>query len=407
MGISQKELAARVEISTSYLNLIENGKRALGRELLDRLVQALGDDSVLGDAAKQQSQFEALNYLYATKDADAFVATESVWAERLLDAHREILDLRARLAKQASPLDHDRFLHDQLHELLSHATSLLSIANVLNTHGNIPPKTHAEFRARNEAEAQALSVKLRELVEHFERERQDIGREGNQQIQFFRWLESSVGNRNRFLALANQGWDDGAIRVLLHSALGSERKIEWLCLGLAERFLRDLRGVNLDEFDALATQYQWDMPSMAAALDWPADRLLRVIGLIGGRGMDATIGLSIGDPSGQYWLPPTNGYRAFARDVNCAYWPDRAPDLVDGQFLHRRMVFDDGQNVTAICAQSQWASQGNAPMRMRTQLTIDALWPEAAVGAIERAGLNCDRCQRNDCPYRRHFVIPR
>ncbi|MEK9915193.1 MAG: helix-turn-helix transcriptional regulator [Paracoccaceae bacterium] len=90
IGLKQKELAKRVGISPSYLNLIESNQRRIGGKLVLLMAEALSvDPSYLSRGAEQVkiSQLEEIarlninNYSDITMPADEFASKFPSWVD--------------------------------------------------------------------------------------------------------------------------------------------------------------------------------------------------------------------------------------------------------------------------------------------------------------------------------------
>lgn len=167
--LSQRDLAAAVGISSSYLNLIESGRRSLTPVLIKTFAQALcvstSELSVEGikrDAAELEAALDQLLGPVAEKP--------HLFGAEHLPALRQILETQNRQAAQIAilrdRLTEDRTLSDLLHDVLSTTTAIQATATILNDGDPIDPAWITRFHRNIADESQRLAVGLRELTQH-------------------------------------------------------------------------------------------------------------------------------------------------------------------------------------------------------------------------------------------------
>ena len=141
MGLTQAKMAEAAGISTSYLNLIENGKRPVAGALLRRLAQTLEISlSELDDAADARL-VEALSELCADpilREAGArpeavadLVGRHGPWARALLLLHRAYVTRDRDAIALADRLSQDPALRQAVFGMLSNVSAIRSAAEIL------------------------------------------------------------------------------------------------------------------------------------------------------------------------------------------------------------------------------------------------------------------------------------
>src|SRR5690606_16738608 len=140
-GLTQGELANRVGISPSYLNLIEANKRAIAGGLLDRVAAALGIPRSELDDTSERRIIDALNELIAqpglagsaghSHTVDDFVGRHPQWANLMLKLYRVLVDRNQAVLALADRLSRDPFLGESVHRILTNVTAIRSASEIL------------------------------------------------------------------------------------------------------------------------------------------------------------------------------------------------------------------------------------------------------------------------------------
>lgn len=157
LGITQASLAGRVEISASYLNLIEGNKRNIGGALLRRIAAELDLAVDEMDGAAERRLLTDLvelagDSLLAELGLDARSAHELAgrhpeWAQALVRLNRTRLDREQAVTALSDRLSHDPFLGDAVHSLLTQAAAIRSSAEILETTPSLPGDKRERFAA--------------------------------------------------------------------------------------------------------------------------------------------------------------------------------------------------------------------------------------------------------------------
>ena len=174
LGLRQGDVAARADISASYLNLIEHNRRKVDGAVLQRLADVLGQpaasfhDGISGalledlrGAAAAASDAGAAPEIARTED---FAHRFPGWAGLLADLHHQ----NARLARSLSALN-DRMTQDphlsaSLHEVISAVTSLRSTTGILVETDDLEPEWRARFYGNLAQDSDRLAVGAQALV---------------------------------------------------------------------------------------------------------------------------------------------------------------------------------------------------------------------------------------------------
>lgn len=178
LGVPQGELARQAGISASYLNLIEQNKRPLTDSLLDRVAACLGVNRRLLEAESEQRIVDELNEISADTTVapqaarqdttEKFVGQCPDWADILLNVYRAYRQRAQDVQALADRLNHDPFLGESVHRLLTKVTSIRSAAEIVDMRERLPPADRDRFIGIIAADSADLSRTAQSLVEFFE-----------------------------------------------------------------------------------------------------------------------------------------------------------------------------------------------------------------------------------------------
>jgi len=176
VGLRQAELARTVEISASYLNLIEHNRRRIGGKLLLRIADALGvESSVLTEGAEAA-------LIAALREADAGAQLKNVerdrieefagrfpgWAGLLAATHNRTLTLEQTVQELSDRIAHDPVLAASVHEVLSTAASIRSTASILAENESLEPDWLRRFHGNINEDSERLAESSRTLAGYLE-----------------------------------------------------------------------------------------------------------------------------------------------------------------------------------------------------------------------------------------------
>jgi len=178
LGVTQADMARRVGISPSYLNLIESNKRAVGGTLLARLAQGLQLDVDTLTGAAERRLSDDLRELPADPllrhleldpaFADEVVARHPDWARAVLRVYRAYLDNNDTVAMLSDRLGRDPLLAEAVHRMLTHITAIRSSAEIVGEIENLDDTARRRFERTIYTESAALSEAAQHLVSHFD-----------------------------------------------------------------------------------------------------------------------------------------------------------------------------------------------------------------------------------------------
>ncbi|HEY8594779.1 MAG TPA: short-chain fatty acyl-CoA regulator family protein [Devosiaceae bacterium] len=178
-GVSQAELARRIGISASYLNLIERNKRDVGGKLLQRIAAelGLGIEALTGES--EQRLIHVLEEAFSdpvleparldSPDIQALVAQSPAAAAAMARLYRAYGDAVSSAEAYANRLNSDPLLAELLHQILNHITAVRSSAEILEDVSDLSEADRLRFRTSINRDSRALSDVARTLIRQFER----------------------------------------------------------------------------------------------------------------------------------------------------------------------------------------------------------------------------------------------
>ncbi|WP_424930609.1 helix-turn-helix domain-containing protein [Amaricoccus tamworthensis] len=178
LGIKQNELAQRVGISPSYLNLIERNKRGIGGALLNAIGRelSLSFDEMDGSAERRlRDQLQSLAEdpqigadVMADNTIDEVIARYPAWARAAARAYRGFQDADSEVDALTDRLAHDPALAQAVHEMLTEVTALRSTAEILADPREIEPMQRKRFEKIVDEQSAKLARSCAALASYFD-----------------------------------------------------------------------------------------------------------------------------------------------------------------------------------------------------------------------------------------------
>ncbi len=167
IGVTQAELARRVGISASYLNLIEWNKRPIAGTLLRKIAESLkltlddldgASESRLLDTLMEMAQLPPLRTLGVEGErTNEMIGRFPGWARGLAALARSERDAVTRAQTLSDRLSNDPFLSETVHRMLTRIAAIRSAAEILTDFPDVPAAQRDRFGHIIHEESRALS----------------------------------------------------------------------------------------------------------------------------------------------------------------------------------------------------------------------------------------------------------
>ena len=269
LGITQSDMAKRIGISPSYLNLIESNKRNIAPRLIDDLARNLDVDRDWLDGDSERRLLEELREVSAdpllrahdlTEAATAdLVARNPAWAHAMVALYRAYLNRNQSVAVLSDRLNQDPYLGEAVHTMLTKITTIRSTAEILDTVPDIEEAQRQRFQATLASESTSLSGIAEGIAQFFDTaDTASVAMTPAEEADDF-----IVDNGNYFADLETAA-DDLRARIDANNIPGETQLIDYLrnTYGVSVRF------VGTDEIGAehLWNQVRFDRDSNVFAI---------------------------------------------------------------------------------------------------------------------------------------------
>jgi predicted transcriptional regulator/transcriptional regulator with XRE-family HTH domain len=178
LGLTQSQLAQRLGISPSYLNLIERNKRGIPARLLPELARELGVERSWLDGEAERRLTAELRELSAdpvlrdvdlrAEDPADLVARSPGWAQAVVTLYRAYLSRNQAVGALLDRLNQDPYLSDAVHTMLTKITTIRSTAEILDTVDDLAPAERRRFQGMLAQESANLSGIAEGIAQFFD-----------------------------------------------------------------------------------------------------------------------------------------------------------------------------------------------------------------------------------------------
>lgn len=418
-GLRQADLAKRIGISASYLNLIEHNRRRIGGKLLVALADALDvETSVLTEGA-EASLIAALREAEASTQGtaaeleriDDFTARYPGWARVLTALHRRTGQLENAVESLNDRLTHDPKLAASVHEVLSTAASIRSTASILAETKTLEREWLDRFHANIDEDSKRLASSSRALAQYLEGDQE----RGAQSVQspaeevdtffadhgyHFDALEPEADRRRPRTRRPDAQHAEAVRRLLEASTLSADaRAIARIPLTL---YAQDADILPLAALRAYLSKNDPENEPLRVAQDLglPVPVLLRRLSCL----PELDTGYVLCDRAGSLiWRKPVPGFSLPRGGAACPLWPVFAAFNQPGSVLRADVVQLGRRQVpfTAYATTEMVEPGGyNGPPLLRAGMLLRAQNAPEAAPPLE-LGSTCRLCAHTDCGARR------
>ena len=441
IGVTQAELARRIGISASYLNLIERNKRRISGALLHRTAQELSVSLDDLDAVEEQRLLATLREVahlptLATAGIEGDQTGELIgrtpgWARGIAMLAAAERDATARARTLADRMTHDPFLGETVHKMLTRISAIRSAAEILGDYSDIPAEDSRHFNRIVLDEARVLSEVGEALAGYFSQDATP-----DRTLTPLDEVEALfLSSQNRFpeieaeVARLGITVPDGQVTERWISArkLAAdylERILETLLDGQRQvrtEAARDLARDRLIDYAAGALLVPEDaLLSAAKDADYDAEALAHRFGTafqtichrlaaLGWREEGPSFGYMQANAAGTLMrLLALDGLNIPRYAAACPLWVlYRAQQMPETVMLQRAHFLDGGAFVFAARARQAGAPGFGKPRHYVTDMLIlresdvsQTIYRTAASQLPEEVGPACRLCPRTQCPHR-------
>jgi transcriptional regulator with XRE-family HTH domain len=324
IGLKQSELAEKVGISASYLNLIEHNRRRIAGRLLLHLADALGVDPVALSEGAQASLVARLQECAVYHGVDItgdgaaadLAARYPQWAQFMIELDRKVRQLEQAVDGLSDRLSHDPHLATSLHEVLTTVTAIRSTSSILVETDDIEPEWQNRFHRNISEDSQRLAEEAQALVGYLDGAGSDGGSVGSVWDELDGFLAHYEYN-----FVGHDLSPDGANALCAVPELKTRSGNV-----LAKRFLslyaKDLADLGDDEFRAALDKLGQDAAAIAAMCQVPISTVMRRQAFSPRDWLERPVGLVACDASGSFFLrKPIAGFHIPRFGSACPLWP--------------------------------------------------------------------------------------
>jgi len=413
-GIRQTDLAGRVGISPSYLNLIEHNRRRIGGKTLLRLADALGvEPSVLSEGAAATLVSGLREAAGAADDAaperdraEEFAERFPGWAGLVTELYRRDQEMERTIETLTDRLAHDPFLADSLHEVISAVTAIRSTSSILVETEELEPEWTARFHRNINEDSARLTEGAQALVKYLEGAPNRDAEVQSPQDEMHAVL---AARGFHFPELEREAAGPRALSRLVRAEAerGLSGPAQTLLNAVLARYLEDARALPLGPFVSALRTLGPNPARLAKATGADLARVFRRLAAMP-EAEAGPVGLVICDASGSLiFRKPVEGFSMPRLAGACALWPlYRA--LSQPLAPLRRRVRQAGRGGEVLEALAVAGPEGpvgfDRPAPVRAHMLLLPGRRESQ-DAAEEIGVSCRICPLADCAARREPSI--
>ncbi|WP_137700007.1 helix-turn-helix transcriptional regulator [Marimonas lutisalis] len=410
-GLKQSELAGRVGVSPSYLNLIEHNRRRIGGKLLVDIAAVLDvEPSLLAEGAEaaliarlRHAAAEAGEEGAEVEAVEDFAGRYPGWARLVAAQRQQVAGLQRSVETLTDRLTHDPHLAQTLHEVLDTVTAIRSTASILAETREIEPEWRDRFHRNINEDAQRLAEGAQALVGFLDGA-SDAGRSvRSPQEEVDTFLESRQFHFPDLEAGSARPEDIIAAADDLESASAAAQ-----ALRILERYLDDAEALSLETLRGAVERTGPDPMAIAAQIGIDPGHAMRRLAAL----PELEAGLVICDASGTLtFRKPVEGFALPRFAAACPLWPlfralsrPMVPVIERVGQLGRGAGQTDEQAFTAYAVAlpkdaAAWAAD---PLYEGHMLLLPS---SGQAEELRQVGASCRICPRADCSARREPSI--
>ncbi len=407
-GLRQSELAKRVGISPSYLNLIEHNRRRIGGKLLVDIAEALDvEPSLLTQgieatliSALREAAADAVGQLAEVDGLEEFASRFPGWAGVLAQMHQRVVSLERTVETLSDRLTHDPHLAASMHEVLTTAAAIRSTASILADTQDIEIEWQDRFHKNLHQDAERLAESSKALVSYLDES--DAAKTPRSVP--LEEVESFFAARNYIFPELEAG--AGAESIALDGLNTATAR------SVAQEILRwcaeDAVAIPLAELKQILAKGEPDPITLAQRFAVDIPTVLRRLAFVPEEYLARPAGLALCDASGSVlFLKPLPGFVMPRHGEACPLWP-LFTALSRPLVPVRKQIAQLGRSAAEFeCHAYAWphAVPGyDQDPAYRSIMLVRPVGEEGA-SALTHVGANCRVCPSRDCTSRREPSI--
>ncbi|MGD9862619.1 MAG: helix-turn-helix domain-containing protein [Pseudodonghicola sp.] len=412
-GLRQADLARKVGISASYLNLIEHNRRKIGGKLLVDIAHVLGvEPSMLTEGAEaaliatlREAAADAGTALAETDRADEFAGRFPGWAEVLAWSHRRIASLERTVETLSDRLTHDPRLAASLHEVLSTAAAIRSTASILAETGELEPEWRDRFHRNLNQDSARLADSSRALVNYLDDSEANDDRRGAPQEE----VEAFMAANGHHFPQIEAGDADPEVLLAAAPELTSRAARQVARVVLAQ-YAADAAAMPLARVRAAIAEHGPDPLVLAEVFGVGLPAVFRRIAAMPPSILPGEVGLVVCDASGSIlFRKAVTGFALPRHGESCPLWP-LFTALNRPLVPIRRRVSQLGRTAAQFdCLAVAWPEGqpgfDRDPLYRSIMLILPVPGGSAGAGGAQQVGSSCRVCPRDPCDARREPSI--
>ncbi|MEM9394418.1 MAG: short-chain fatty acyl-CoA regulator family protein [Pseudomonadota bacterium] len=411
LKIKQADLAAQVDISPSYLNLIEHNRRRIGGKVLLDIARALKVDASALTEGAEETLLEGLRDAVAasrrsTAELDRleeFVARFPGWAQLIASQRRRIVAQERTIEALNDRLTHDPFLAEAMHDLLSNVTAIRSTASILAQTPEIEDAWRDRFHRNLFEESDRLAEGSQALVSYFDKQVSDRAGFATP----LEALESLLEDRKHHLVELETGDFEAIDTLISQEPQLATQQTAALARSYFRTYLRDAVKLPARALAEVASRVR-DPAALALQFDASLSSLMHRLACLPRDLLGFDVGLVVADNSGSLlYRKGIEGFPVPRFGAACTLWPiyealgqplKPLRDVVETPPGRRFEIYAYAETYGA-------PSFANPPVMRSYMLIMPEQLPDGDSLQARDIGTTCRICPRDGCHARREPTI--
>ncbi len=409
--ITQRNLAQDAGISTSYMNLIESGRRPIAGNLLNKIAKILDTDSAQLSDDASISMIDSVwplveHHEISKADVEDLLIRHPKWGHIVQSLGHEIESLKGQLNEVANSLSLESGFSKTFHELISRISSIRSTASILNTQGDLTKEKDSQFRHILHSEARNASIAAKDLMSSFEQRSRSLGSD----VLSLQRLSSQLYEDQYhipFLEDFSGNISQADLIEGIKTTYGDDISESPILLRLFFTMAKDIHAIPKKKFIDAAQNCGWDIETLSVVFDAPLDRILRRIAMLSQYSELPRVSLNIYDQMGAAWLMSPVSLSSSYKKIGCAYWPIYDRDSGTDRLSSKTIKVGKNEKIRAYSAHGlpNTGENNRSEDRISTMISYTSEREEVIKDILTEAHIDCASCNKTDCHSRRDRSI--